>query len=94
MLMLACTLSALPSAKALAIINIVVFGVALAIAIGVVMLHRWNMIRRARRSVPHLALNHASLECTCPARSGACACANMDGVRNPRGAGRGRMSRP
>lgn len=89
MLMLACTLSAMPSAKALAIINIVVFGLALALAVGVCVLHRWNALRRARKSVPRLAVNYVSLPCTCPARLGECDCA-VNGARNPRGAGRGR----
>lgn len=50
----------------------------------------------ARRRGTHirLAVVHCApaLSCTCPARLGECDCA-VNGARNPRGAGRGRVVR-
>lgn len=88
MLMLACTLSAnaFGGVKSLVIFNTIIFGGALALAVIGSVLDRRHIRRMARRNAPPFAL-----ECSCPARQGICVCADSNGVRNPRGAGRGRM---
>lgn len=84
----------LATAKAVLMVNAALITLAIALGVGLFVARQCRMLRDARRSVPFLALNHPNLACTCGARLPACACADQHGVRNPRGAGRGRMRRP